>query len=236
MAMPRSEWLARWLAGLGEDISVITFNGTRAARRDRYSTFLARRPAWSIYVYGGFRMTAMRGGVIDEMHQMAKQWSAQAGQLRQLTNSLNSSTANSQAIWSGPGADKFRSEWQQCRAAFEKMATTLDDGSQAITKYANNIQAATAWRPCGSARGDVMADPAQIRAAAQQLRTLASGLGQPVSALTRTYPAGSIWKGPAADRFYGDLSSALSAIGRCASELERYATTLDSRASQPTSP
>jgi hypothetical protein len=30
------------------------------------------------------------------------------------------------------------------RAAFEKMATTLDDGSQAITKYANNIQAATA--------------------------------------------------------------------------------------------
>ena len=89
-------------------------------------------------------MTAMRGGVIDEMHQMAKQWSAQAGQLRQLTNSLNSSTANSQAIWTGPGADKFRSEWQQCRAAFEKMATTLDDGSTAISKYASNIEAATA--------------------------------------------------------------------------------------------
>lgn len=80
-----------------------------------------------------------------------------------------------------------------------------------------------------------MADPAQIRAAAQQLRTLASGLGQPVSALARTYPAGSIWKGPAADRFYGDLSSALNAIARCASELESYATTLDTKASQPTS-
>src|SRR5580700_10874692 len=127
--------MARALAGRsGKDFRLITFNGTRADRRDRYSTFLARRPVWSVYVYGGFRMTAMRGGVIDEMHQMAKQWSAQAGQLRQLTNSLNSSTANSQAIWSGPGADKFRSEWQQCRAAFEKMATTLDDGSQAITK------------------------------------------------------------------------------------------------------
>jgi WXG100 family type VII secretion target len=93
---------------------------------------------------GGFTMTALRGGAIDEMHQMAKTWSAQAGQLRQLTNSLNSTTANSNAIWTGPGGDKFRAEWQQCRAAFEKMATTLDDGSAAITKYADNIQAATA--------------------------------------------------------------------------------------------
>src|SRR5258708_35019804 len=108
MARPRSEWLAGWLAGLGKAIGVITFNGTRADRRDRYSTFLARRPAWSIYVYGGFRMTAMRGGVIDEMHQMAKQWSAQAGQLRQLAHSLNNPTANSPAMWSGPGAEKFR--------------------------------------------------------------------------------------------------------------------------------
>src|SRR5260370_12209381 len=138
MGMARSEWRARWLAGLGKDISVTTFNGPRADRRGRYSTFLARRPAWSIYVYGGFRMTAMRGGVIDEMHQMAKQWSAQAGQLRQLTNSLNSSTANSQAIWSGPRADKFRSQGQQCPAAFGKMATTPDDGSPAITKDPNN--------------------------------------------------------------------------------------------------
>src|SRR5260370_42575478 len=113
MAMPRSEWLARWLAGLGKDISVIPFNGTRADRRDRYSTFLARRPAWSIYVYGGFRMTAMRGGVIDEMHQMAKQWSAQAGQVRQLTNSLNSSPANNQAIWSRRGARQVRTGWRQ---------------------------------------------------------------------------------------------------------------------------
>jgi WXG100 family type VII secretion target len=89
-------------------------------------------------------MTALRGGAIDEMQQMAKTWGAQAGQLRQLTTSLNGTTANSTAIWTGPGADKFRAEWQQCRAAFEKMATTLDDGSTAITKYANNIQAATA--------------------------------------------------------------------------------------------
>lgn len=89
-------------------------------------------------------MSAMRGGAIDEMQQMAKTWSAQAGQLRQLTSSLNSTTANSTGIWAGPGADKFRAEWQQCRSAFEKMATTLDDGSSAITKYADNIQAATA--------------------------------------------------------------------------------------------
>jgi WXG100 family type VII secretion target len=89
-------------------------------------------------------MTALRGGAIEEMQQMAKTWSAQAGQLRQITNSLNNTTANSNQIWTGPGADKFRSEWQQCRAAFEKMAASLEDGSSAITKYADNIQAATA--------------------------------------------------------------------------------------------
>ncbi len=81
-----------------------------------------------------------------------------------------------------------------------------------------------------------MADPAQIRAAAQQLRALASGLGAPVAKLTGTYPPSSTWKGPAADRFYGDLGSALSAIGRCVSELDNYAATLDTKASQPPHP
>jgi uncharacterized protein YukE len=80
-----------------------------------------------------------------------------------------------------------------------------------------------------------MADPAQIRAAAQQLRSLANGLSTPVAKLTSTYPPSSTWKGPAADRFYGDLGSALSAIGRCVSELDSYASTLDSKASQPSS-
>ena len=78
-----------------------------------------------------------------------------------------------------------------------------------------------------------MADPAQIRAAAQQLRSLASGLSAPVAKVTGTYPPSSTWKGPAADRFYGDLGSALSAIGRCVSELDSYASTLDTKASQP---
>jgi uncharacterized protein YukE len=48
-----------------------------------------------------------------------------------------------------------------------------------------------------------MADPAQIRAAAQQLRSLASGLGAPVAKLSSTYPPSATWKGSAADRFYG---------------------------------
>ena len=76
-------------------------------------------------------------------------------------------------------------------------------------------------------------DPTQLHAAAQRLRSLASGLDQPVAALPGKYQQGSTWQGPASDHFYGQLASARSQIDRCAAELESYAAALDRKADQP---
>ena len=75
-------------------------------------------------------------------------------------------------------------------------------------------------------------DPTQLHAAAQQLRVLASGLDDPVTAVQRKYPRGSIWLGPAADQFYGDLSSAKGTLAGCAADLDSYAAALDRKANQ----
>lgn len=76
-------------------------------------------------------------------------------------------------------------------------------------------------------------DPTQLHAAAQRLRSLASGLDQPVAALPGKYQQGSTWQGPASDHFYGQLASARSQIDRCVAELESYAAALDRKADQP---
>lgn len=75
-------------------------------------------------------------------------------------------------------------------------------------------------------------DPAQLRAAAQKLRSLASGLDEPVAALPGKYPQGSTWLGPAANQFYGDLKSIKGAVARCAADLDSYAGALDRKANQ----
>lgn len=75
-------------------------------------------------------------------------------------------------------------------------------------------------------------DPAQLHAAAQQLRALASGLDEPVTGLAGKYPRGTIWLGPAADQFYGDLSSAKGTLAGCASDLDSYAAALDRKANE----
>lgn len=75
-------------------------------------------------------------------------------------------------------------------------------------------------------------NPAELRAAANKLRSLASGLDEPVTAVQRKYPRGSTWLGPAANQFYGDLNSAKGALSRCAADLDSYATALDKKASQ----
>jgi WXG100 family type VII secretion target len=88
-------------------------------------------------------MSQLRGGSLEEMHQLAKMFSANGGKLGGIINDLNSRTVDSDRIWTGPAADRFRSTWNEAKASFEKMRQALDEGSTAVTKSAQNIEAAT---------------------------------------------------------------------------------------------
>ena len=85
----------------------------------------------------------LRGGNLEEMHQMAKSFASNAKQLHGIITDLNSRTTGSDNIWTGPAADRFRNAWQEARGSFEQMRQALDEASSAINKHAQNIEAAT---------------------------------------------------------------------------------------------
>lgn len=85
----------------------------------------------------------LRGGNLEEMHQMAKSFASNSKQLHGIITDLNSRTTGSENIWTGPAADRFRNAWQEARGSFEQMRQALDEASSAITKHAQNIEAAT---------------------------------------------------------------------------------------------
>jgi WXG100 family type VII secretion target len=85
----------------------------------------------------------LRGGNLEEMHQLAKNFTANASKLNGVISDLNSRTADSERIWTGPNADRFRTAWNEARSSFEKMRQALDEASTAVTKSAQNIEAAT---------------------------------------------------------------------------------------------
>jgi WXG100 family type VII secretion target len=91
-------------------------------------------------------MAGLRGGHPEEMQQLAKMFTANATKLNGIINDLNSRTASSQDIWTGPAADRFRSAWSEAKTSFEKMRQALDEAYTAVTKSAQNIDAATRWR------------------------------------------------------------------------------------------
>ena len=88
-------------------------------------------------------MANVRGGNIEEMHDLAKMFGTNATKLHGIINDLNGRTADSDRIWTGPAADRFRGDWHEARSAFEKMRQALQDASTAVGKHAQNIEAAT---------------------------------------------------------------------------------------------
>jgi WXG100 family type VII secretion target len=88
-------------------------------------------------------MSNLRGGNLEEMHHMAKMFSANAGKLQGIIGDLNNRTVDSDRIWTGPAADRFRQAWNEARGSFEKMRHALEEASTAVTKSAQNIEAAT---------------------------------------------------------------------------------------------
>jgi len=87
--------------------------------------------------------SGLRGGNLEEMHAMAKNFSTHAKQLQSLTSDLDRRTKDSVRIWTGPASDRFRHAWEEAHASFVKMSHALDEASQAIDKQAQNIEAAT---------------------------------------------------------------------------------------------
>jgi len=85
----------------------------------------------------------LRGGNLEEMHALAKNFSTNGKQLQSITSDLDRRTKDSDRIWTGPAADRFRHAWEEAHTAFVKMSHALDEASQAIDKEAKNIEAAT---------------------------------------------------------------------------------------------
>lgn len=84
-----------------------------------------------------------RGGSIGEMEELARIFQKHSRNLDALIRDLNGRTVSSTAIWWGPGADRFRSAWQEAKSAFDRMALALEEGSQDIKRSQQNIEAAT---------------------------------------------------------------------------------------------
>jgi WXG100 family type VII secretion target len=83
------------------------------------------------------------GGDVAEMREMAKMYTRNAQQLAEIIRDLNTNTGNSERIWTGPAAERFRTAWNDARPQFDTMRTALDEAGTAVNKNAQNIEDAT---------------------------------------------------------------------------------------------
>jgi WXG100 family type VII secretion target len=80
------------------------------------------------------------GGDPEELRRMARMFHDNSGKLDGIIRDLNSRTVDSETIWKGPVADRFRGEWDQARTTFEQMVKSLDEASRAVSQNAANIE------------------------------------------------------------------------------------------------
>jgi WXG100 family type VII secretion target len=88
-------------------------------------------------------MAGLRGGEIGQMHTMSKDFKAQAAEVQRVASQIERNVQSSNQIWTGPGAERFRSAWAQNKQAFQQMVQALEEASKGIKTYADNIEAAT---------------------------------------------------------------------------------------------
>jgi WXG100 family type VII secretion target len=84
-----------------------------------------------------------RGGQTDRMRDLAKRFRTDSGQIKGLVKGLDGDTSNSNDIWMGPSADRFRNDWHTFKPTLDKLTVALDDAATAIDKNAQAIDAAT---------------------------------------------------------------------------------------------
>ncbi|GAA4064246.1 WXG100 family type VII secretion target [Nonomuraea sp. NPDC050663] len=86
---------------------------------------------------------SLLGGNPAEMQQMATQFTQQSETVRATMAALDREAAKVGTAWTGPGADRFGSAWQNYRAAFQRMTEELAEASRVINTYRGNIESAT---------------------------------------------------------------------------------------------
>jgi WXG100 family type VII secretion target len=86
---------------------------------------------------------SMLGGDPTEMQQMATQFTQQSDAVRTTMTALDREAAKVGTAWTGPGADKFNSAWQNYRTAFQRMTEELQEAARVINTYRGNIESAT---------------------------------------------------------------------------------------------
>jgi uncharacterized protein YukE len=64
----------------------------------------------------------IRAGDPEAMRELARLFDRNAGKPGGVVNALNGRMVNSDRIWSGPAAERFPSEWNDAKAAFDKDA------------------------------------------------------------------------------------------------------------------
>ncbi|MDN3357079.1 WXG100 family type VII secretion target [Actinomadura sp. DC4] len=87
----------------------------------------------------GSRMSDVIGGSPEQMQQLARIFGKHSQGLQALIKDLNGHTVNSDAIWKGDHATKFRASWQEAKASFDKMAAALQEADRFIKSKAQSL-------------------------------------------------------------------------------------------------
>lgn len=87
----------------------------------------------------GMRMSDVIGGSPEQMQQLARIFGKHSQGLQALIKDLNGHTVNSDAIWKGDHATKFRASWQEAKASFDKMASALQEADRFIKSKAQSL-------------------------------------------------------------------------------------------------
>ncbi|MEV0581779.1 WXG100 family type VII secretion target [Nonomuraea sp. NPDC050310] len=86
---------------------------------------------------------SLLGGNPGEMQAMSTQFTQQSEAVRATMSALDREAAKVGSAWTGPGADRFASAWQNYRAAFQRMSEELSEAARVINTYRGNIESAT---------------------------------------------------------------------------------------------
>ncbi|MFB9835715.1 WXG100 family type VII secretion target [Actinoallomurus sp. NBC_01490] len=84
-------------------------------------------------------MSDVIGGSPEQMQQLARIFGKHSQGLQALIKDLNGHTVNSDAIWKGDHATKFRASWQEAKASFDKMASALQEADRFIKSKAQSL-------------------------------------------------------------------------------------------------
>ncbi len=81
------------------------------------------------------------GGDLATLQDLYRRFTDAATQTETLRSSVDTSMQS--AVWTGPNADKFRTEWEGFKVTLQKIQTALTDGSTDVKNQHNNIAMAT---------------------------------------------------------------------------------------------